>query len=74
MLQKALREVTDSLSLQGYILKAEQSPEGNITVIIEAGPNACKKCLTSRTILEKIIAGELRENGVNYNKLSIKMP
>jgi len=74
MLKEALSDTADSLAVQGYVLKAGQTADGDIEVVIQAGPDACKECLTSRAVLEKIIASELQEKGVQYRRLVVTMP
>jgi hypothetical protein len=73
MVEQALGEIKERLALDGYTLSATES-HGEIQIIIEAGPNACAECLSPKPILERMIASELEQKGVNYHKINIIMP
>lgn len=74
MLEEALSDIKMTLENDGFEFSCEQKQEGNIDVYIIAGPNACKDCLMSESILEMIIKDSLSGHGIFYTNLTMHMP
>ena len=68
----ALAPVIDALEADGYsALISETADELHFEIV--AGPTVCAECLSPRSVIEPMINGLLRSNGM-IRRLSLKYP
>lgn len=74
MIDQALSEIKERLAVDGYELSVTEVGDGEINIIIKAGPEACSECLSPKPLLERMIANELKQKGIQFTKLNISLP
>jgi len=68
----ALKNLTDMIANDGYLLRWEPSSGDTIVITIDAGPEACADCLVPRVVMEAIMSSALE--GTRYSLDHVVMP
>jgi hypothetical protein len=68
----ALKNLTEMIANDGYLLRWEPSDGDTIVITIDAGPEACADCLVPLVVMEAIMSNALE--GTRYSLDHVVMP